>query len=61
MDYHQNARLTIHGRERLSRMVLERGLTLTLAAASVRYRGRWSRPGTRVVYWAQHLSLAMIE
>ena len=51
MDYHQNARLTIHGRERLSRMVLERGLTLTLAAASVRYRGRWSRPGTRVVYW----------
>jgi RES domain-containing protein len=28
---------------------------------SFRYGGRWSRPGTRVVYTAQHLSLAMIE
>jgi RES domain-containing protein len=28
---------------------------------SFRYGGRWSRPGTRVVYTAEHLSLAMIE
>ncbi len=25
------------------------------------YGGRWSRPGTRLVYTAEHLSLAMIE
>ena len=34
MDYHQNARLTIHRRGQLARMVLEEGLTLKLAAAS---------------------------
>jgi len=28
---------------------------------SYRYGGRWSQPGTRVVYTAEHLSLAMIE
>lgn len=28
---------------------------------SYRYGGRWSAPGTRVVYTAEHLSLAMIE
>ena len=28
---------------------------------SFRFGGRWSRPGTRVVYTAEHLSLAMIE
>ncbi len=28
---------------------------------SYRYGGRWSRPGTRLVYTAEHLSLAMIE
>jgi RES domain-containing protein len=28
---------------------------------SYRYGGRWSTPGTRVVYAAEHLSLAMIE
>ena len=28
---------------------------------SFRYGGRWSRPGTRLVYTAEHLSLAMIE
>jgi RES domain-containing protein len=26
-----------------------------------RYGGRWSAPGTRIVYTAEHLSLAMIE
>jgi transposase InsO family protein len=34
MDYHQNARLTVHSREHLARKVLEQGLTLKLAAAS---------------------------
>jgi hypothetical protein len=28
---------------------------------SFRYGGRWSRPGTRVVYTPEHLSLAMLE
>ena len=28
---------------------------------SYRYGGRWSAPGTRIVYTAEHLSLAMIE
>jgi transposase InsO family protein len=34
MDYHQNARLTIHSRELLAKKVLEQGFTLRLAAAS---------------------------
>jgi transposase InsO family protein len=35
MDYHQNARLTIHSRERLARRVLVERCTLKLAAASL--------------------------
>jgi len=34
MNYHQNARLTVHSRERMCRQVMEQGLTLKLAAAS---------------------------
>ena len=34
MDYHQNARLTVHSREQLARKVLHTGCTLKLAAAS---------------------------
>ena len=34
MDYHQNARLTIHSREQLARTVVVQGQTLKLAAAS---------------------------
>ena len=34
MDYHQNARLTIHSREQLAKRVLQQGLTLKVAAAS---------------------------
>ena len=34
MDYHQNARLTVHSREQLARRVLHGGCTLRLAAAS---------------------------
>jgi transposase InsO family protein len=34
MDYHQNARLTIHSREQLARYVLEQGSTLKAAAAA---------------------------
>jgi len=40
MDYHQNARLTIHSREQLARRVLEQGCTLKL--------GRIARPSHRV-------------
>ena len=34
MDYHQNARLTVHSREQLARYVLEQGWTLKAAAAA---------------------------
>ena len=34
MDYHQNARLTVHSRERLAKMVVEQGDTLKAAAAA---------------------------
>jgi transposase InsO family protein len=34
MDYHQNARLTIHSRELLAKTVVERGCTLKAAAAA---------------------------
>lgn len=47
MDYHQNARLTIHSREQLARRVLDQGCTLKLAAASfgvsAKTAGRWVR------------------
>ena len=34
MDYHQNARLTVHSREQMSKLVVERGSTLKAAAAA---------------------------
>jgi len=34
MDYHQNARLTIHSREQMARMVVYQGCTLKAAAAA---------------------------
>ena len=47
MDYHQNARLTIHSREQLARLVLERGSTWKVAAAafnvSARTAAKWVR------------------
>jgi transposase InsO family protein len=47
MDYHQNARLTVHSREQLARRVLEEGCTLKLAAASfsvsAKTAGKWVR------------------
>jgi transposase InsO family protein len=47
MDYHQNARLTVHSREQLARMVMERGGTLKAAAAafnvSARTAAKWVR------------------
>jgi transposase InsO family protein len=47
MDYHQNARLTIHSREQMARKVLEQGVTLKLAAASfsvtARTAAKWVR------------------
>ena len=46
MDYHQNARLTVHGRERMPRK-MEEGVTLKLAAArfnlTARTAGKWVR------------------
>jgi transposase InsO family protein len=47
MDYHQNARLTIHSREQLAKMVVERGGTLKSAAAefkvSAKTAAKWVR------------------
>ena len=47
MDYHQNARLTVFGREQLARKVLLEGLTLKLAAASFnvseKTAAKWAR------------------
>jgi transposase InsO family protein len=47
MDYHQNARLTIHSREQLAKRVLEQGFTLKLAAAnfnvSAKTAAKWVR------------------
>ena len=47
MDYHQNARLTIHSREQLARQVLHQELTLKLAAAhfnvSAKTAAKWVR------------------
>ena len=47
MDYHKNARLTIHSREQLAKMVVERGSTLKAAAAafnvSAKTAAKWTR------------------
>jgi transposase InsO family protein len=47
MDYHQNARLTVHSREQLARSVVEQGLTLKAAAASFnvseKTAAKWAR------------------
>ncbi len=47
MDYHQNARLTVHSREQLAKRVLEQGFTLKLAAAnfnvSAKTAAKWVR------------------
>ena len=47
MDYHQNARLTVHSREQLARRVLQQGLTLKQAAAcfhvSAKTAAKWVR------------------
>ena len=47
MDYHRNARLTVHSREQMARKVMEQGVTLKLAAASfnvtARTAAKWVR------------------
>ena len=47
MDYHQNARLTVHSREQLARLVAERSGTLKAAAAafnvSAKTAAKWVR------------------
>ena len=47
MDYHQNSRLTIHSREQLAKIVVERGSTLKAAAAafnvSAKTAAKWVR------------------
>jgi transposase InsO family protein len=47
MDYHQNARLTVHSREQMARLVVEQGCTLRAAAGafnvSQRTASKWVR------------------
>lgn len=47
MDYHQNARLTVHSRERLARLVLEQSYTLRSASlafhVSEKTAAKWVR------------------
>jgi transposase InsO family protein len=47
MDYHQNARLTVHSREQMAKLVVERGCTLKAAAAvfnvSAKTAAKWTR------------------
>jgi len=47
MDYHQNARLTVHSREQLAKIVMEQGCTLKAAAAvfnvSAKTAAKWVR------------------
>ena len=47
MDYHQNARLTVHSREQLARFVLERGGTLKAAATAFNVSAKTSAKWTR--------------
>ena len=47
MDYHQNARLTIHSREQMARKVLHAGCTLKLAAASFNVSAKTAAKWTR--------------
>jgi len=47
MDYHQNARLAVHSREQIAKMILERGCTQKAAAAafcvSAKTAAKWTR------------------
>jgi transposase InsO family protein len=47
MDYHQNARLTVHSREQMARQVVDQGVTLRQAAAcfnvSAKTASKWVR------------------
>jgi transposase InsO family protein len=67
MDYHQNARLTIHSREQMAKLVIERGSTLKAAAAafnvSAKTAAKWvsryrqlGRPGLGELSWRPHRS-----
>jgi len=47
MDYHQNARLTVHSREQMAKMVVERGLTLKAAAAAFNVTAKTAAKWTR--------------
>ena len=44
MDYHQNARLTMHSREQLARRVLEQGLTLEAGRGQLQRQRARRRP-----------------
>jgi transposase InsO family protein len=47
MDYHQNARLTIHSREQMAKMIVEQGVSCKLAATthhvSAKTAAKWAR------------------
>jgi transposase InsO family protein len=47
MDYHQNARLTIHSRELMAKMIVERGSTLKAAAAAFKVSAKTAAKWTR--------------
>jgi len=47
MDYHQNARLMVHSREQMAKMVVERGQTLKAAAAAFRVSPKTAAKWTR--------------
>ena len=51
MDYHKNARLTIHSREQLAKMVVERGSTLKAAAAAFNVEPRIAHPGKHHLFY----------
>ncbi len=44
MDYHQNARLTMHSREQLARRVVDQGLSLKQAAAGFHVSAKMAKP-----------------
>jgi transposase len=47
MDYHQNARLTVHSREQIAKMIVEQGCSQKAAAAafcvSAKTAAKWVR------------------
>ena len=47
MDYHQNARLTVHSREQMAKLVVEQSVTLKAAAAAFNVTAKTAAKWTR--------------